>query len=248
MISKIALYRLINLKYYQFMKLVVERVDESDPTVLKIKDARDQVSNLLPDLLKSLSNEAANEETAIIKAFDTLRDNAIMGLIAYLKSFNYHANEDKKEAANLLMLYIRAQGTQISKMNYQAETPALTKIINQFKNEAKYTAALALLGGVDWLEEMETSNESFETRFKSRNTSFSLDKNIPPFGDIKTKTTLLFVELVELIESRFKTTKADKLPTEQYQKLINELNILIGSYLVYTLPATKKKTNPEDPA
>jgi hypothetical protein len=46
---------------------------------------------------------------------------------------------------------------------------------------------------------------------------------------------------------RGRTAKADKQPTEAYQKLINELNILIAANVVYTLPR-KPKDKPVDPA
>jgi len=42
---------------------------------------------------------------------------------------------------------------------------------------------------------METANESFEANFKSQNISLNPDKNIPPFGDLKAKTTALYVEI-----------------------------------------------------
>jgi len=55
------------------------------------------------------------------------------GLTAFVKSFKYHANEDKKEAANLLLQFIKAQEAQISRMNDKADILAVNKIINQFK-------------------------------------------------------------------------------------------------------------------
>ena len=80
MIHSLNLRGLVHAEFYQFLKLVVDKVDESDPVALKLKPARDQVALVLVDLKTSLNSETANEETRLIQALDLERDNAIIGL------------------------------------------------------------------------------------------------------------------------------------------------------------------------
>jgi Family of unknown function (DUF6261) len=246
MFTNLPFSRLVHSEFHQYLKSFLSVVDAADPKTLKIKDERDVLAEMLPSLLAALNNEAASEETKDIEALDLKRDNAITGLSKIIDGYTLHEDAAKKAAANLLQLFIDAQGPRISKLNYSAETTVLTKITTNFKNEAKYTAAVALLGLEDWVENMETANNNFETKYKARNTSLTINKNIPAFGVLKAQAIPLYTELTDLIQSRYKTAKADKQPTDAYLNLINEINTLIDSYLVYTQPA-KPKAKPGDP-
>lgn len=247
MITFIPLYRLINSEFYQFIKIVVDKVEVAGPTALKVKTAQDPLAQKLPILLGALNNEKANEETKELRDLDLERDSAIIGLTMVIKGNTYHANPAKRKAAQLLELFLDSQGSKISRLNYAAETTVLSKIVAAFTNEAKYSDAIALLGLQDWVVDLDTANTAFDAKYQVRNTSISVNTNIPAFGVVKTDTIPLYVELAELIESRYKTAKADGLPTAPYQNLINELNTLIASYLVYT-QSSKSKPKLGNPA
>lgn len=246
MIKDLAFSRLANGELYQFLKLVVDKVKEADTVASKLKTANDPLEAILPRLLAALNKEQANEETKELTALDKKRDNAIIGFNLVIDGYKYHEDNAKKEAAFLLGLYIDAQGKAISRQNYSIETTSLTKITTAFKTEAKYVAAVALLNVGDWVANLETANNQFENKFKSRNTSQSETKDLPPFGEVRKEAVPLYNELTALIEGRFKTAKADKQPTDPYHKLINELNTLVDTYVPYTI--TKNKAKPETPA
>lgn len=247
MIAKLALSRLANAEYYQFLNLASAKVKEADPVVLKLKVAHDPLEAILPRLLSALNKELANEETKELSALDRLRDKNIIGINYVIDGYAYHNDANKVDAALLLKNYIDAQGKEISNQNYSTETASLTKITGAFKTEAKYVAAVSLLGLTDFVNNLEAANLAFENKFKSRNTSLSEDKDVPSFGAVRKEATPLYQELISLIESRFKTAKADGVATEPYQKLINELNTLIDSYVVYT-NTSKQKPTEEKPA
>lgn len=247
MITSINLRGLVHSEFYQYLKLVVDKVDEADPVALKLKTARDAAALMLPELKASLNLETANEETKQIQALDLARDNAIVGLTAIINGNTYHADAAKKEAAELLKLYLKAQGSNISKLNYQAETSVLSKIVDAFKSDPKYTPAIAMLGLGEWVANLETANSSFEARFKVRNTDISANADVSSFGELRKLAIPLYNKLTDLIESRFTTAEADAQPTAPYQKLINEINTLNDTFNSYVSSGGKLKPKPTDP-
>jgi len=245
MINSFYLRGLVNSEFYQFIKLIVDKVDESDPTVLKIKNRRDDLFKILAPLKSALNQETANAETKVIEALDERRDNTFKGLSFNITGSTFHSDPVKSEAATLLQVFIKAQGSGIARLNYQAETSVLSKITDAFKNDAKYVAAVATLGLQDWITNLETANVEFENRFKARNTDISVNADAPSFGSLKKQAIPLYTSLVALIESRYEAALDDKAPTAGYEKLMNEVNTLIDSFSIYL---SKPKAKPEEPA
>lgn len=170
-----------------------------------------------------------------------------MGLNLIVQGNTYNPDPAKKEAANTLRLYIKAQGTKISSLNYQAETSVLSKIADALKTDPKQSVAVAKLDLGAWVTSLETANNEFETTFKSRNTDISANAEVPSFGELKKQAIPLYNELVNLIESRLVIAKADGQPTAPYQALINEINTLIDSYSSY-ISNGKPKPKPGNPS
>jgi len=248
MILSINLRGLVNAEYYQLLKLVVDKVDEANATTLKIKKVRDDLAGILPALKSSLNAEVALSETKVIQDLDQRRDDAIIGLQMIVKGNTRHINTEKKDAANLLKAFFKAQGSEISRLNYQAETSVLDKITDKLKSDAKYIQAIALLGLDEWVAELETSNQQFETVFKSRNTEISASVTNLSFGELKKQSIPVYSKLMNMIESRYATTEEDGTPTAPYQNLINEINALVEAYNSYISKGGKTPDSPAKPA
>jgi len=114
MINSFYLRGLVNSEFYQFIKLIVDKVDESDPTVLKIKNRRDDLFKILAPLKSALNQETANAETKVIEALDERRDNTFKGLSFNITGSTFHSDPVKSEAATLLQVFIKAQGSGIA--------------------------------------------------------------------------------------------------------------------------------------
>ena len=226
MILSINLRGLVNAEYYQLLKLVVDKVDEANANTLKIKKVRDDLAGILPALKSALNAEVAFAETKVIQDLDQRRDDAIIGLQMIVKANTRHINTEKKDAGNLLKAFFKAQGSEISKLNYQAETSVLDKITDKLKLDAKYSQAITLLGLDEWVAELETSNQQFETVFKSRNTEISVSVTNLSFGELKKQSIPVYNKLINMVESRYATAEEDGAPTAPYQNLINETSPL----------------------
>lgn len=239
---------LTNPEFQQFIKLLVEKATEAGVDALKIKSPHDLLVANLQKLESALNQEKANEETKIIQALDGERDDYYVGLSFLVNGFALAKDPAKKEAAQLVRLFLKSQGKNVARQNYQAETAILNNVVKTLGTEAKYTAAMTTLGLQSWVTDIDTANQAFEARFKSRNTSLSLDDAGPAFGELRKESMPLIERFFGLITSRYNTAVEDAQPTQGYQNLINEINTLIESFIPYTLPKNKDDKNPTPPA
>ena len=247
MFNTIALRKLTNALYLQFLKLIVDKIDEANATTLKLKKGRDELANLLPGLQNALNNEIASAETKAIQDLDEKRDDAIVGLQTIVSGNTYHEDVTIKTAAELLRTYFKSHGSKISKLNYQAETAVLDKVTADLKTESRYIQAISLMGLDVWLTNLENANKLFVIVFKSRNSEISANSTILSFGEQKKIGIPVFNKMMALIESRYNTAVEDGLPTEPYQKLVNEINTLVASYNNYISKPIKTSEEPQKP-
>lgn len=239
---------LTNPEFQQFVKLLVEKAVEADVVGLKIKSPHDLLVAALQKLESALNQEKANEETKILQALDGERDDYIVGLNFLINGFALAKDPARKEAAQLVRMFLKSQGKNVARQNYQAETAILNNVVKVLGTEAKYMAAMATLGLQGWVTDIDTANQAFEARFKSRNTSLSIGDVGPAFGELRKETLPLIERFFDLITSRYNTAVEDAQPTQAYQNLISEINTLIDSFVPYTLPKNKDDKNPTPPA
>ena len=239
---------LTNPEFQQFIKLLIEKAAEAGVDTLKIKTPHDLLKAILAKLEAALNQEKANEETKILQALDSERDDYYVGFGFLINGFALGKDPAKKEAALLIRLFLKSQGKNVARQNYQAETAILNNVVKALGTDAKYTAAMATLGLPTWVTDIDTANQAFETRFKSRNTSMSQNENGPAFGELRKEAMPVIDRLYDLITSRYSTAVEDNKPTVAYQNLINEINTLIDSFVPYTLPKNKDDKTPPTPA
>ena len=235
---------LTNPEFQQFIKLLVEKTTEAGPDALKIKPPRDLLAAMLLRLEAALNQEKANEETRQLEALDSERDDYYTGLTYLINGYAMGKDTAKKEAAQVVKLLLRAQGKNVARQNYQAETAILNKVVKALTTDAKYTAAVAALGLQTWVGDIDAANLAFEAKFKSRNTSISTNDAGPAFGELRKETLPLIDRLFDLISSRYYTAMEDAQPTAAYEALVKEINTLIDSFVPYTLPKNKEDKTP----
>ena len=124
-------------------------------------------------------------ETKQLQALDEKRDNAIIGLQTMVNGYTYHETEAIKNAAVQLKVFFNAQGSGISRMNYQAQSAVVAKITDSLQTEAQLASAVATLGLGQWVANLENANNQFEQVFKSRNTEISTNTSSASFGELK---------------------------------------------------------------
>ncbi len=246
MIHKISTKDLTAKEFFMFLTLIIGIANKTDVVKSKIKPERDALNSLLPDLQTALAIEAANEETQKLIAADKRRDIAISGFVAWLKALQKNPKQAKRDAATAILNYLKAFGSDIAGENNAAESATLSTIAKDCTTKNDLIAALAVIDGVEWIDEIEVANNAFIDLYKNRTTSISDDKKVKSFTALRPEAKTAYDALVNIVSSRYSTALADGLDTTAIKTCIDNMNSTIDQYkqlIVATL--VKKKEEPK---
>jgi Family of unknown function (DUF6261) len=162
--------------------------------------------------------------TIEIENLDIARDHCVVGIKLVADGFSHHFDVTLKAAANTILTCYNKYGSGIDRLNYNAETEVVDKLVNDFKTDATVVNALAKLNCTTWVDELKTQNDSFKTKYLARNAQFA---NHPSqsAGELKPLAVTAYEALLKRIDSLHTLDTTGK-----YTTLINNMNTLIGQY------------------
>jgi len=224
MISSFNFSKLRNDEHIQFIKDVLKIIETNDPDALLVK--------LLWDILKEKNILCENaylllrksELTKKIVDKDDRRDNDATGIKKIVEGYIHHYENDKAEAAELILSHMNKYGSNIAKMNYQAETTAITDLTEYVKNDPKMKAAADLLFLTDWFNALEQANIEFNELYMLR-IDEQAGKNNDNLKELRAETVSAYNELIKHLSAHALIT-----PSELYEKTTNMINELIDKY------------------
>lgn len=165
--------------------------------------------------------------TTDIRSLDARRDAAIRGIRGVVVAYRYHFDAGAQAAANLLLQAIDKYGKQIASMNYQAQTATLKSLIQDLEVDADLTAALTSLHLTDWVAELKTANETFETTYLDR-VRDNANKKMAPVSEYRPAAVEAYTTFVKHIEANNILNPSAALTDliGQLQQLIEKYNVL----------------------
>lgn len=166
-----------------------------------------KVLNQLPTYILAVNQIQAQAETNAIVALDKDRDRKIGTFRKALVVFENSDVADEKTAFNALKL-VSKNYRNLAKENFETESLNLTKFISDLRNPSNLPA-LKLLALEKHVNNMETANENFKTKFSTRsntvNTTVVYDTkklNKAILNDYKTLSNYILT-MVTIKESAF---------------------------------------------
>jgi len=228
MFETIKLTHLRNSEFIQFVKNLIEIVKANNPEVLKVKAQCEDLAALLTVLSAMFKTDLGSVITEELQDIDTRRDSALVGLEMQIKSYTYHFEKAKQEAAQILTNSLANYGPGISRMNYQAESSTIDSLITKWENETQFVYALRTLALNDWLSEVKTANSFFNNRYLAR---IKDNANAPEIKTIELRKQIIqsYHTLLDHLEAHFilngeavykETGQQINLLIEQYNKLV----------------------------
>ncbi len=165
-----------------------------------------------------------NENTETIESLDERRDRAIVGIRKVADGFSTYFEAGKEDAGKLILTHIDKYGSQISKMNYLAETTAITSVVNDLETDAAVKAAVTLFNLTAWVGELKQANIDFNTKYLARNTDLASqpDQNL---RDARIETYPIFDLLMEKTTSFYSA-----FGTEDYKTILDQVDALTLKY------------------
>jgi hypothetical protein len=241
--------RLLNTEFYQFLFQIRQSANEANPVISKFKPEYDILDAIMVRLLAAIDRDKASELTKEVEKLDARRDFAFSGFMLWLQGYAKYPLLPKREAAITMLNYIETHGKGIVELNFQAESSVLSKIVDDCKKETKLITALATLNDNEWLIEIESANTAFMNTYNQRSAQIGENQNKETFFDVRNEAIPAYEELVDMINSRYKTAVADKIDTSLLQKCMNQIDATLTQYrqLIIATQASKKTDKPPVP-
>ncbi|WP_046744609.1 DUF6261 family protein [Kordia zhangzhouensis] len=213
-----------NSEFLQYMKDVLELVNAQDVDVLQLtaqRDALATVTNQIDDLFQQEKSSGITQELINL---DARRDRAFMGIKANLEAHSYHYDDRLQSAANSLLFNLNNYGTNIPRMNYQAETAVIDSMISDWETETDLISAVTTVGLTNWVAELKTANQAFNQRYLAR-VSESAANPATSFTSIREVATNAYKSLTAHVQAHA-TLGSNAI----HQELVNEFSVLAKQY------------------
>ncbi|MBC8755930.1 hypothetical protein H2O64_14725 [Kordia sp. YSTF-M3] len=213
-----------NSEFLQYMKDVLELVNAHDVATLQLTAQHSVLTTVTDQMDDLFQQEQSSGITQELIDLDTQRDKAFMGIKAILEGYQYHYDEAIKNAARNLLFNLNNYGTNIPRMNYQAETAVIDSMLSDWETETKLVAAITTLKLADWIAELKTANATFNDRYLAR-VSETAANPATSFTAIREDGTIAYRKLVSHIEAHA-TLGSNVI----HQELVSEVGVLAKQY------------------
>ncbi|WP_298423280.1 DUF6261 family protein [uncultured Kordia sp.] len=215
-----------NSEFLQYMKDVLELVNTKDVATLQLVKERDALQNIALEMDNLFQQEQGSGITQELIELDTRRDKAFMGIKGLLETHEHHYDDTMQSAASRLLYNMNTFGTNIPRLNYQAETAVIDSMLSDWETQTDLSTAITTLAMTDWVAELKTANEAFNNRFLAR-VSESAASTATSFTTMRDDSTNTYRVLVAHIEAHA-TLGSDV----AHQNLANEISELAKQYNV----------------
>lgn len=213
-----------NSEFLQYMKDVLELVNANDVDALQLTTQRDALATLTDQMDNLFQQEQSSGITQELIDLDTRRDKAFMGIKANLEAYSYHYDESMQSAARSLLFNLNNYGTNIPRMNYQAETAVIDSMLSDWETETDLINAITTTGLANWVAELKTANQAFNDRYLAR-ISESAANPATSFTSVREVTSNAYRELTAHVEAH-----ATLGSNVVHQELVNEFSVLAKQY------------------
>jgi hypothetical protein len=147
-----------------------------------------------------------------------------MGIKASLEALNYHYDEGQQSAARSLLYNLNNYGTNIPRMNYQAETAVIDSMVADWETETALSRAVNDVQLDAWVAELKAANAAFNDRYLAR-ISESAANPATSFSAIREEGTASYKALVAHVQAH-----AILGNNAIHQELANEFSVLAKQY------------------
>lgn len=222
-INSIYLQRLQNNEHFQFMTDVNTLIITHNAELLGIQAVYPKFQQTLENEDLHMRIENGSLKTLTLKDEDQVRDATYSAARGRTAATLLSPFETERESARALMRCFDLYGS-IRQMSYNAESAALTNLVNDLKSEQN-AGYLLSVGIGPWVDELETQNNSFIALMDARNKEYAGRET----GDVRGARLLIDQAYVDLVD-RINAMILLDIASEQVEPFVKELNQKIQYY------------------
>jgi hypothetical protein len=224
MINEFPILDLRNAELLTYANSSTDLVDGNEPETLKVAPQLNAFKSRVIEAEALFILPRESNYSPEIQALDTRRDTNFRGIRQVISGYTNHYDPQTSAAANLLTKNIKLYGSQITKLNYQAETSVITSMIKDWDDKPELTDAINTLNLKNWSIELKKNNTDFDTLYTQRTKEYG-GRTQDKLKNKREEVAQAYRVLIENINAR--NTLDD---TGGYTKVINELNALSDQY------------------
>lgn len=213
-----------NAEHIQFNKDLAALCVAANPDVLGFLAKFTPFEQHIIQLERVFKQIEASMLTKEIVGLDESRDRTVTGILGIAQYYLYHFNPEYVNAADLIVHHMKKYGGRIAKLSYQAETSAINDLVDLFKNDTTFKAAVNLLNLGDWFTELEVQNNAFNEKYIAR-VDEEGDKPQLNLRELRAESKTLYDAMIK----RF-LAHEELYPSDAHTALIVKINALIDKY------------------
>lgn len=224
----IQLDKLHNGEYIKFLKNVIILTQEKSLVKEDLKTIINHLS-VQVDKLDQVLELKGHTLTVKIKEADTKRDQAFNGLKGIVKSYLNHYNATTVDQAKQVMHLIQRFGVKVSKLNYQKETEYIDVLVSELNKLEAEQGLLTNLGIIDWTQELNALNKTFDELYLSRTISIA-EKGIQSVTSLRIESDETYRQLKKVLKAIIVLKTFKNEPMEAYEVTKQNLDELAKGY------------------
>ena len=225
MINGIAVSKLRNSEFSQFISDALSLIQQNNPAKLNIKAEFDALKASHDQLVALLNPELGNSLTAQLEEADAKRDQAITGIVALVSAFTYHFDPTVNSQASKLNATIEKFGSGIARESYQSQTAIINSLLSDIRSSTDLVKAANSLQLSAWIEHLDTANQAFNTLYLQRVTNMS-DNPVESVKDKRQTMSTEYYALRDMLTAYYTIKKG----AEPFAATVGQLNELINQY------------------
>lgn len=206
------------LDFFQVASNISAHLDQYSLQTLKLDGVAADFRASLALLDTALKPLRLSAETQQLHLLDARRDNALVGLSVFLKSFSRSPEEAKRTAAAKLRAELEKYGKSPQLLPLREETAMITNFLQDMA-KPENAQFLTEVGATAWITELQTTNDEFESRYNARiqeNALMEVGKTKEARQDAQAKLT----KLIQTINARELLDEDNP----NYKKLADEID------------------------
>ncbi len=216
--------RYFNSEFINYHKKVVEISNKYTVLTPKIGAQVIVLNTAVTNLTSVFGLDQGSDLTDTIIVLDSGRDDALTGIRLNADSFSRHFDETKRAASKTIVDAIDRHGKNLARLNYNAESEVITKIVTDATTAGPIADAVGKLALAEWFSELDKANHLFGDTYLGRTAEMSGKPTATTLAE-RVVTENAYNDLIKHIQANNLLT-----PAEDYNKLEKEIDTLTEEF------------------
>lgn len=237
MIKSVKFYLLLLTEYLFLGKQIAAILAKFDEATLQLTMAKSKITNALNKLEQSMKTIKSSLLTDDVNSADTIRDNAWFALYHYIIACSYSDNNDIRTNAEKLLSVIKLPEMRIAHLGLKKQSAVLVNFFNRIDTIPEFVTALSTTNANEYYTTLKEKQTAFELVYSERNQKDSTKQK----SESEEATRELRVAIDEL--NQFLNVMNSMNPNPDYDKISQEINVVIDSLNTTALSRTTRRQN-----